>query len=456
MSTQKVKQELFAKISELYDETLPHNFDWDNERDKDGLTEVEKKILTEPTPKQASETILMDEGLRDALGRVKIVPDVDKAMDYLRAIYALGIRRSLIGLYAGRGTITDQRIQSILSQLHEEMPEMVPVLGSPTMVEAVEWGKECKKINPNTGMAIFRGTAPLRMFAEGWTVEQIKNDIRKSFALAAKYKIEIYGTIEHATQTPPWFIKEIIEVMAEAGGAYLTTLIITDTAGVAGERGTARLFKFVQKILTDLERAEVIIKIHNHNDRGLAVSNALVALANGAKMVGIAPWGDGERAGNCSLEAMAANLYYVLRGSRETVPFEPQKLWAVSKAYGQLIGEEVPEMGVLAGNAFSSCFGTHLAAEYKVERLIKELSDAQKMLTTMKNAIHSPWGTAEWGRKPKIVVSAATGLKGIKLKALYDLGLDLTDEQAQKIYDVACTKAAPLTNEEFKNLIIKT
>jgi 2-isopropylmalate synthase len=385
---------------------------------------------------------------------VKIVPEVEKAMDYLRAIYALGVRYTLVGLYAGRGTITDQRVQKILGQLKDEMPEMTPVVGAPTMVEAVEWGKECKAVNEKTGMAIFRGTAPLRMFAEGWTVEQIKNDIKKSFSLAAKYKIELHGTIEHATQTPPWFIREIIETMVQASGEYLKALIITDTAGVAGARGIARLFKFVQKVAADMGREDIMIKIHNHNDRGLAASNALVAMANGATMVGLAPWGDGERAGNCSLESVVANLYYILRGGKERIPFNPQKLWTVSEAYGNMIGETVPEMGVLAGNAFSSCFGTHLAAEYKIAQLIKELDETKQTLSIMKDAIHSPWGTAEWGRKPKIVVSAATGLKGIKLKAWYDLSMDLTDEQAQKVYDVACKKAVPLTNKEFEVLVL--
>ena len=52
----------------------------------------------------------------------------------------------------------------------------------------------------------------------------------------------------------------------------------------------------------------VVFSVHCHNDLGLAVANSLAAIAAGAAQVHCTVNGIGERAGNASLEEVAAAL----------------------------------------------------------------------------------------------------------------------------------------------------
>ena len=52
-----------------------------------------------------------------------------------------------------------------------------------------------------------------------------------------------------------------------------------------------------------------VLSVHCHNDLGLAVSNSLAAVLNGARQVECTINGIGERAGNASLEEIVMALY---------------------------------------------------------------------------------------------------------------------------------------------------
>src|SRR5258708_6927579 len=83
----------------------------------------------------------------------------------------------------------------------------------------------------------------------------------------------------------------------EAGA---TTLNIPDTVGYSMPSEFAELIAMIRQRVPGIEN--VTISAHCHNDLGLAVANALAAIAAGARQVECTINGIGERAGNASLE----------------------------------------------------------------------------------------------------------------------------------------------------------
>ena len=85
--------------------------------------------------------------------------------------------------------------------------------------------------------------------------------------------------------------------MVEAGA---TTLNIPDTVGYTVPSEFGELITTIRRRVKGIEK--VTISAHCHNDLGMAVANALAAVAAGARQVECTINGIGERAGNASLE----------------------------------------------------------------------------------------------------------------------------------------------------------
>src|SRR5262249_57196441 len=71
--------------------------------------------------------------------------------------------------------------------------------------------------------------------------------------------------------------------------------------------GTRSLVEWTRGLIADTG-ANVKIDWHGHNDRGLAVSNAIAALAAGVHRVHACGLGIGERVGNTSMDLLLLNL----------------------------------------------------------------------------------------------------------------------------------------------------
>jgi isopropylmalate/homocitrate/citramalate synthase len=84
------------------------------------------------------------------------------------------------------------------------------------------------------------------------------------------------------------------------------TINIPDTVGYAIPQQFGEL---IHNIITRVPNADkAIFSVHCHNDLGLAVSNSLAAVLNGARQVECTINGLGERAGNAALEEMVMGI----------------------------------------------------------------------------------------------------------------------------------------------------
>ncbi|OZI39653.1 2-isopropylmalate synthase [Bordetella genomosp. 5] len=106
-------------------------------------------------------------------------------------------------------------------------------------------------------------------------------------------------------------------------------------------------------------RADLVLSVHPHNDRGTAVACAEQALLAGAQRVEGCLFGNGERSGNLDLVTLALNLY--TQGIWPGLDFSD--LNAVARVAEENTGLRVPARHPYAGDlVFTAFSGTHQEA----------------------------------------------------------------------------------------------
>jgi 2-isopropylmalate synthase len=188
--------------------------------------------------------------------------------------------------------------------------EAVQAIARETRGVAVAGLARCKDGDPQRAVEALRAAERphLHVFIASSDIH-LKHKLRisREEALAAAAKWVAYGrkalgpdaevefSAEDATRTDVDFLMRIYEVAVDAGAS---TLNIPDTVGYAIP---AEFGHLVGEVVGRFGGAATI-SVHCHNDLGLATSNTLAALQNGARQLEVCVNGLGERAGNASLE----------------------------------------------------------------------------------------------------------------------------------------------------------
>jgi len=160
---------------------------------------------------------------------------------------------------------------------------------------------------------------------------------------------------EDATRTEPEFLCRVLQAVVEEGA---TTLNIPDTVGYTVPAEFGELITTIRQRVKGIEK--VTISAHCHNDLGMAVANALAAVASGARQVECTINGIGERAGNASLE----EIVMAMRVRPDQYPFETgivgEQIFAASQMLSEITGVPVqPNKAIIGRNAFAHEAGIH-------------------------------------------------------------------------------------------------
>jgi 2-isopropylmalate synthase len=104
----------------------------------------------------------------------------------------------------------------------------------------------------------------------------------------------------------------------------------------------------------------IVLSAHCHDDLGLAVANSLAAIQSGVRQVECAINGIGERAGNASLEELAA----ILVTRHDQLPFcnniVMNQLYPTSQMLATCISfGAAPNKAIVGANAFAHAAGIH-------------------------------------------------------------------------------------------------
>jgi 2-isopropylmalate synthase len=182
-------------------------------------------------------------------------------------------------------------------------------------------------------------------------VEQAQDSIRFAKSLCD----DVEFSPEDATRTDPDFLCRVLEGVVEVGA---TTLNIPDTVGYTVPTEFGELITTIRQRVKGIEN--VTISAHCHNDLGMAVANALAAVAAGARQVECTINGIGERAGNASLE----EIVMAMRVRPDRYAYETgvigEQIFAASQMLSEITGVPVqPNKAIIGRNAFAHEAGIH-------------------------------------------------------------------------------------------------
>jgi 2-isopropylmalate synthase len=265
----------------------------------------------------------------------------------------------------------------------------------------------------NTGIHIFIATSPLHREKKlGMTKEQVIEKAVESVSYASKHFKHIEFSCEDATRTELEFLKEICEKVIEVGA---TVLNLPDTVGYTTPEEYSNLFKYLLENTKGIEN--VRLSCHCHDDLGMALSNSIAAIQAGALQVEGCVNGIGERAGNVSLEEVAALLEVRKPYYQKETGINLKEIAKTSKLVSRLTGIAIPpNKAVIGGNAFAHSSGIHQ------DGVIKDKSTYE---------ILKPESVGF--NETKLVLGKLSGRNALK-KRYEELGYVVNDEQLNEIF----------------------
>ena len=119
----------------------------------------------------------------------------------------------------------------------------------------------------------------------------------EAVARAKTYVDDVEFSPMDASRTEPEYLYAMLKEVIDVGA---TTVNIPDTVGYSNPAEFGALIRGIFENVPNIDRA--VVSVHCHNDLGMAVSNSLAAVENGARQVEGCINGLGERAGNAALE----------------------------------------------------------------------------------------------------------------------------------------------------------
>lgn len=153
----------------------------------------------------------------------------------------------------------------------------------------------------------------------------------------------------------------VVKTAIAAVQAGADVISIADTTGHMIPGTERNMYDYVKNLKQTLAANGVHPKIaaHLHNDRGLAVANALDAIRGGADIIDTTVLGIGERAGIVDLATILAVLKQDFDVENDWKLHKLQELYNLVSKHALPIPPNAPVMGA---NAFKHCAGAHVQA----------------------------------------------------------------------------------------------
>ena len=216
---------------------------------------------------------------------------------------------------------------------------------------AAEALKHAKKPRIHTGI----GTSESHMkFKFKASKSQIIERAVAAVSHAKKHIEDVEFYAEDAGRTENKFLAQVCEEVIKAGA---TVLNIPDTTGYCLPEEYGSKIKFLKENVKGIHKAK--ISCHCHNDLGLATSNSIAGIQNGARQVECTINGIGERAGNTSLEEVVMIMRQHPKLGLDT-KIKSEMLYGISKLVSESMGMPVqPNKAIVGANAFAHSSGIH-------------------------------------------------------------------------------------------------
>jgi 2-isopropylmalate synthase len=173
--------------------------------------------------------------------------------------------------------------------------------------------------------------------------------------LARRFSDDVEFSAMDASRSDLDYLCKMIEIAIKHGAR---TVNIPDTVGYAVPDEFGRTIAYLRNRVAGIEKA--VISVHCHNDLGLAVSNSIAAIQNGARQVECTINGIGERAGNASLEEIVMILKTRSDKYGQYTHIDTREIYKTSRLVSTLTGFMIqPNKAIVGNNAFAHESGIH-------------------------------------------------------------------------------------------------
>ena len=341
-----------------------------------------------------------DETLRDGLQNPSVKdPTLDEKLELLHLMDSLGIHGADIGLPGSNKRAYDDVLR-MCQEIDRCRLKIRPAAAGRTVVADIA---PMVEISQKTGIPLevytFIGSSPIRLYAEDWTVERLVKNSAEAIDFAVKNGLPVAYVTEDTIRSRPEVLATLFKTAVDHGAARLC---LCDTVGHATPDGVRNLIAFARNVLASLGARDVKLDFHNHNDRGLGLVNALIAVEEGIDRVHGTAGGIGERVGNTAMELILLNLK--LAGALEGHDLSNLTRYCdlAARATGMPIPVNYPLMGE---DAFRTSTGVHAAAIIKAQN---------KGDTWLADRIYSGVPAGAFGRAQVIEVGPMSGASNVQ------------------------------------------
>ncbi len=324
-------------------------YDWNARNRRGPLSPLQRHRLT-----------FFDETLRDGIQSPSVRdPSIEEKQEILALTASLGIDAVDLGL-PGAGPRAVEDVTALIEFAEREKLGIEYACAARTHEKDIN---AVADIAQKTGKPItvyaFLGSSPIRLYTENWNVDTLLERTRESAELCNKHGLPMCFVTEDTTRSTPNVLDQLFRCAVEHGVARLC---LCDTVGHVTPDGVRDLVSFTRLLLETIGAQDVGIDWHGHNDRGLGVTNNIVAIEAGADRIHGTALGIGERVGNASMDLTLMNLKLLGElPERDLTNLVP---WCrkVSEACEVPIHFQYPLVG---DDAFRTATGVHAAAVIK-------------------------------------------------------------------------------------------
>ncbi|MBL9038817.1 MAG: 2-isopropylmalate synthase [Archangium sp.] len=377
-----------------------------------------------------------DESLRDGVQSPSVIdPDIDDKLRILELMAALGIQSADIGLPGAGKRAFDDVVTMSRHVVKHKLPLELNCAGRTVVQDIRPMVEASQKAGVKLGVYAFIGSSPIRQWAENWDVEFIRKMSEEAIRFAVKEGLEVAYVTEDTTRSSPQALELLFQSAIEAGASRL---VLCDTVGHATPDGTRALVRW-SKALVERLNPKVKLDWHGHNDRGLAVVNAIAALEAGAHRLHGCGLGIGERVGNTSIDQLLLNLKLMGWISQDLTHLV-EYVTTVSEATKVAIPVNYPLSGQ---DAFRTATGVHAAAIIKAK---------QKGDEWLADRVYSGVPAGEFGREQTIEIGHMSGMSNVRFW-LAERRLPADEALCRRILEKAKSTSTVLTERQVRALV---
>ena len=409
-----------------YDNERPSDliYDW-NTRDREGRL----------SPRGVE---FLDETLRDGIQCTSAVdPPIEDKVRILRLMSSLGIHAADLGLPGAGGRVAED-VERLVREIVDAGLAIRPACAARTVIADLE---PIVAISDRVGTPIevmaFIGSSPIRQYVEDWDIDLLVRRTAEAVDFVVGHGLPCTYVTEDTTRSRPEALERLYLSAIDHGASRLC---LCDTVGHATPDGVRSLVSFVRRLIED-SGADVMLDWHGHDDRGLALENALWAVEHGVDRVHGTALGIGERVGNTPLDLLLVNLRLL-----EEIDSDLSDLLVYCKVVAGALKWRIPRSYPFAGaDAFRTATGVHAAAIVKAEgRGDLWLADR----------VYSGVPASMFGRRQEIEVGPLSGVSNVAhwLKAHH---VEPRPDLVREIVDLAKRTNRILAAEEILRVVAR-